>query len=204
MGKGTLIVMDILANNNWERPVYFASLGHEGTLGLENYMQLEGFAYRLVPIKSQSIGRYEAGRIESDKLYENLMNKFRWGAMNDPKVYLDDFHVRTISVIRLRSRFSQLANELINQGDTAKAIRVLDRAIELTPDEKVPFDYTIIQLANAYYKCNRFEKANALVNQLAEICNEKLTYYLDQKQSFIAAIKEEILYNFQVLQNLTS
>jgi hypothetical protein len=204
MGKGTLIVMDILANNNWERPVYFASLGHEGTLGLENYMQLEGFAYRLVPIKSQSIGRYEAGRIESDKLYENLMNKFRWGAMNDPNVYLDDFHVRTISVIRLRSRFSQLANELINQGDTAKAIRVLDRAIELTPDEKVPFDYTIIQLANAYYKCNRFEKANALVNQLAEICNEKLTYYLDQKQSFIAAIKEEILYNFQVLQNLTS
>ena len=65
MGKSELIVLDILANNNWERPIYFASLGHEGTLGLEDYMQLEGFAYRLVPIKSQSSNRYEAGRIES-------------------------------------------------------------------------------------------------------------------------------------------
>ena len=102
-------------NNNWERPVYFASLGHEGTLGLENYMQLEGFAYRLVPIQSQSIGRYEAGRIETELLYDNLMNKFRWGGMNDPNVYLDDFHVRTISVIRLRTRFIQLANALINK-----------------------------------------------------------------------------------------
>jgi hypothetical protein len=204
MGKSGLIVLDILANNNWERPVYFASLGHEGTLGLENYMQLEGFAYRLVPIQSQSIGRYEAGRIESDKLYNNLMNVFRYGGMEDPNVYLDDFHVRTTSVIRLRTRFIQLANELINQGDTAKALKVLDRSIELTPDEKIPFDYTIIQIANAYYKCNRFEKANTLVNQLVEISNEKLTYYLDQKQNFIAVINEEILYNFQVLQNLNS
>jgi len=132
------------------------------------------------------------------------MSVFRYGGMNDPDVYLDDFHVRTTSVIRLRTRFIQLANELINQGDTAKAVRVLDRSIELTPNEKIPFDYTIIQIANAYYKCNRFEKANALVNQLAEISNEKLTYYLDQKQKFIVAINEEILYSFQVLQNLIS
>jgi hypothetical protein len=204
MGKSALVVMDILASNNWERPVYFASLGHEGTLGLENYMQLEGFAYRLVPIQSQSIGRYEAGLIESDKLYDNLMNKFLWGGMNNPKVYLDDFHVRTMSVVRVRTRFIQLANELINQGDTAKAKRVLDRCIELTPNKKIPFDHTIIQVANAYYKCNEFEKGNLLVSELGEMCNERLSYYLDQKQSFIAAINEEIMYNFQVLQNLVN
>jgi tetratricopeptide (TPR) repeat protein len=204
MGKSALIVLDILANNNWNRPVYFASLGHEGTLGLENYMQLEGFAYRLVPIQSQSISRYEAGRVESDILYKNLMTQFRWGGMNDPGVYLDDFHVRTTSVVRIRTRFNQLASELINQGDTAKAIKVLDRAIDLTPNEKIPFDHTIIQIANNYYRCNQFEKANKLVNQLGAICNEKLTYYLDQKPKFIAAINEEVLYNFQVLQNLIS
>jgi hypothetical protein len=202
MGKSGLIVMDILAHNNWERPVYYASLGHDGTLGLENYMQLEGFAYRLVPIRSQSIGRYEAGRVEVEKLYDNLMNKFRWGGMNDPKVYLDEFHVRTTSVIRIRTRFVQLASELINQGDTARAVKVLDRCIALTPDNKIPFDHTIIQIASAYYKCNRFAKGNVLVNQLADITGEKLAYYLDQKQKFIAAINEEVLYNFQVLQNL--
>ncbi len=202
MGKSALVVLDILANNNWERPVYFASLGHEGTLGLENYMQLEGFAYRLVPIKSQSLGRYEAGRVESSLLYENLMNKFRWGGINDPEVYLDDFHVRTTSIVRLRYRFIQLAEELIREGDTTKAIAVLDRCMELTPHEQIPFDHNILQIANAYYQCSQFEKANALVKSLSEICEEKLSYYLDQKNRFIASINDEILYNFQVLQNL--
>ncbi|MBN1143160.1 MAG: DUF2723 domain-containing protein [Bacteroidales bacterium] len=202
MGKSGLIVMDILANNNWQRPVYFASIGHEGTLGLEDFMQLEGFAYRLVPIKSQSIGRYEAGRVEVDLLYDNLMNKFRWGRMNEPDVYLDDFHVRTTSVIRLRTRFVQLANALIEQGDTAKAILALDRVIELTPHEKIPYDHTIIQIASGYYRCNKTDKGNDLVNKLTVIGDEKLTYYLDQNPRFIASINNEILYHFQIMQNL--
>jgi hypothetical protein len=202
LGKSELAVLDILANNNWKRPVYYASIGHDGTLGLENYMQLEGFAYRLVPIKSPSVGRYEAGRIETELLYDNLMNKFRWGGMNDPKVYLDDFHVRTISIVRLRNRFIQLAGELISHKDTTRAIRVLDRCIELTPDSKIPFDHTIIQVANAYYQCNQFDKANELVNSLGKKCNGKLTYYLDQKIGFISNINDQILYNLQILQNL--
>jgi hypothetical protein len=202
LGKSEMIVLDILANNNWERPVYFASLGHTGTLGLEDFVQLEGFAYRLVPIKSRSIGRFEAGRIDSDILYENLMHKFRWGAMNDPDVYLDDFHVRTMSIVRLRNRFIQLADELIIRRDTAKAIAVLDRCLELTPDEKIPYDHTIIQIANAYYKCNQIDKANNLVIQLRDKCSENLAYYLDQKQHFIASINDQVMYNFQIIQNL--
>jgi hypothetical protein len=202
MGKSSLIVMDILANNNWERPIYFASLGHEGTLGLENYMQLEGFAYRLVPIYTPAINRYEAGRVESNILYTNLMEKFKYGRMNEPDVYLDDFHVRTISVIRLRTRFLQLANALINKSDTARAVQVLDRCMELTPHNKVPFDYNIIQVASAYYKCGQNEKANLLVEKLATISVEKLDYYLDQELKFIAAANDEVLYNFQILQNL--
>jgi hypothetical protein len=202
MGKSAMIVMDILANNNWERPIYFASLGHEGTLGLEDYMQLDGFAYRLVPIRSESLGRYEASRVESNLLYENLMNKFRWGGMNDPDVYLDDFHVRTTSVVRLRTRFIQLATALINKSDTTRALEVLDRCLEITPNEKVPFDYNIIQIAGAYYKCKKLDKGNELVEKMGFICDEKLNYYLDQKPEFIAAINDEILYNLQVLQNM--
>jgi hypothetical protein len=202
LGKSDLAVLDILAHNNWKRPVYYASLGHEGTLGLEDYMQLEGFAYRLVPIKSHTNNRYEAGRIETDLLYENLMNKFRYGNMNDPKVYLDDFHVRTISIIRLRNRFIQLAGELINRGDTARALKALDRCMELTPDNKIPFDHTIIQIANDYYQCNRFEKANALVNILRDKCDGKLSYYLDQNKSSVSINKDQIVYNLQILQNL--
>jgi hypothetical protein len=202
MGKSELAVLDILAHNNWKRPVYFASLGQEGTLGLEDYMQLEGFAYRLVPIYTHSNGRYEAGRVDVEKLYDNLMNKFSYGHMEDPNVYLDDFHVRTVSIVRLRSRFIQLATELIRQGDTTRANRVLDRSIELMPDSKIPYDHTIIQVANAYYQCNQFDKANALVKKLSEKCNNKLSYLLDQKESFITSVNDQIVYNFQILQNL--
>jgi hypothetical protein len=202
LGKSELIVLDILANNNWERPVYYASIGHEGTLGLEDFMQLEGFAYRLVPIKSESIGRFEAGRVESNLLYENLMNRFRWDGINDPDVYLDDFHVRTTSIVRIRNRFIQLAEELISQHDTSKAVKVLDRCLDLTPNDKIPFDHTLIQIANTYYRCNQIEKANILVLKLGDLCNEKISYYLDQKQGFISSINDQIVYNFQILQNL--
>jgi hypothetical protein len=202
MGKSELAVLDILTHNNWKRPVYYASLGHEGTLGLEDYMQLEGFAYRLVPIFTKSNSRFEAGRIDTEKLYDNLMNKFSYGHMEDPKVYLDDFHVRTTSIVRMRTRFIQLATELIHKGDTARANRVLDRCVELMPDSKIPYDHTIIQVANAYYQCNQFDKGNALVKELSEKCNGKLTYYLDQKQAFITSINDQIIYNFQILQNL--
>jgi hypothetical protein len=202
MGKSEIAVLDILANNNWKRPVYFASLGHEGTLGLEDYMQLEGFAYRLVPIFTHSLGRYEAGRVQTDLLYDNLMNKYNYGHMNDPKVYLDDFHVRTIAIVRLRNRFIQLAAELIQRGDTARANRVLDRCLELTPDNKIPYDHSIIQIANAYYQCNQIDKANALVKILTDKCNARLTYFLDQKSNFMNNINDQIVYNFQILQNM--
>lgn len=204
MGKSAMIVLDILANNNWQRPVYFASIGHEGTLGLENYMQLEGFAYRLVPILTPGVSRYEAARIESNVLYDNLMNKFKYGGIPDSNVYLDDFHKRTISMIRLRTRFVQLANALINEADTAKALNVLDRCIEITPDHKVPFDYTVVQVAGAYYKCKAYDKANQIISSLGKDCDAKLTYYLSQQPKFLLAINDEIMYNFQVLQQLVN
>lgn len=202
MGKSSLVVLDILAQNNWNRPVYFASLGHEGTLGLENYMQLEGLAYRLVPINTPSLGRYEAGRVEPEILYENLMNKFRWDGLNDPDVYLDDFHVRTTTVIRLRTRFVQLANAMLSKNDTARAIRALDRCLELTPHEKIPYDYSIIQVANAYYLCGEIDKANQLVEKLSSLSIEMIEYLLDQNAGFISSVQGEILTNFQILQNL--
>ena len=152
LSKSDFIVLDILANNNWERPVYYVSSGHDGTLGLDEYFQLEGFAYRLVPIKTPVSNQLDVGRIDTDILYDRLMNTYRWGNMNDPDVYLDDFHVRTMSIVRLRNRFVRLADELIRQGDNKRAKMVLDKCNELTPHEKIPYDYFSIAMANSYYQ----------------------------------------------------
>lgn len=173
-------------------------------LGLEEYMQLEGFAYRLVPIRSTITNRYEAGRFETEIMYDNLMNNFRYGNMNDPDVYLDDFTVRTMSIIRLRLRFIQLADELVKQGDTVRAELLIDRCLELTPNDKIPYDYTLIQMADIYYNCDLKEKAEQLVNELGRIVKENLAYFLDQNRRFIMTINDDVIYNFQVLQNLVA
>ena len=202
LGKSELIVMDILANNNWKRPVYFVSTNHEGTLGLEDYLQLEGFAYRLVPIKTLPKDRYSVARIDADIMYDNMMNKFKWGRMNQPDVYLDNFHLRTLDVLRFRNRFAQLATALVDEGDPQRAEKVLDKCMELTPPEKVPYEMFVISIADAYYKCNQLAKAEAIINKYTDLCDRLLTYYLDQSKNIVEGSQYKIRYNFQMLQNM--
>ena len=78
----------------------------------------------------------------------------------------------------------------------------MDRCLEITPNEKIPYDYTLIRMAEIYYHGNQENKANTLVSDLSEITESKLAYYLDHNREFISSINDEIIYNFQVMQNL--
>ncbi len=201
--KSDFIVLDILANNNWERPVYYVSSGHDGTLGLDEYFQLEGFAYRLIPVRSPITSQLDVGRINTEILFDRLMNTYKWGNMNDPDVYLDDFNVRTMSVVRLRNRFVRLADALIQEGDNSRAILVLDKCHELTPHEKIPYDYFSLAMASSYYQLNAADKANAIMNQYGDICDAYLTFYLDQKPEFIQNIQNDIQYSLSMVNRMT-
>ena len=157
--KAYIVMMDILANNNWERPIYYAATaGSEAYLGLEDYFQLEGFAYRLVPIRSQSRSYGETGRINSDVLYHNLMTVFddhsrldqvknpgakheaypyAWGGFNDPKVYHSEDNTRLVPL--MRRLYARLAEQLMAEGDKDKALEVLVRGNEVMPDFNFPY-----------------------------------------------------------------
>ncbi len=201
MSKSDMIILDILANNNWERPIYYLSAGHSSVFGLEDYFQLEGLAYRLVPIKHKA-GRYEAGRIDTDILYENLMTRFKYGRMEQPDVFLDNFHQRTMSIIRLRFRFKRLADEFIAKGDTSKAVEVLDRIVNLTPHENLPYDMFVPGIVESYYKAGENEKADVLFDKLLDISDQYLTYYTGFNESKYSSVKDKALYYFQVANNL--
>ncbi len=203
IGKAEMIVLDLLANNNWQRPIYYVSMSHGGALGLENYMQLEGLAYRLVPIKTKTSSRISHGRIDTDILYENMIQKFDWGRMNEDDVYLDHFHLRTFSIIRLRHRFNRLANALIEEGKPEKAVEVLDRCMELTPHEKISYDMFIVSIGESYYRVNRFEKGNDIMEKYMDICDRHLQYYLSTDADFVQGIENEIRYHLQALRNIT-
>ena len=166
--KAYIVMMDILVNNNWERPVYYASTaGSEAYLGLENYFQLEGFAYKLVPIRTTGSRYGETGRVNSKSLYHNVMEvfddhsrldpvknpnggqheayKYLWGGFNDPSVYHSEDNTRLTPLIR--RLYARLADQLMAEGDKDKALKVLQHGNEVLPDYNFPY---VSVMSNTY------------------------------------------------------
>ncbi|MCF8345881.1 MAG: DUF2723 domain-containing protein, partial [Bacteroidales bacterium] len=129
--KGNMAQLDIFAQNDWKRPIYFTAGGFDGSMGLEPYYQLDGLAYQVVPIRTPQESILVMGRIDPEKMYNIVMNKFSWGRMNAEDVTLDYYSVRTLSVIRFRNLHTRLALPLLEKGERIKAVEVLDRCMEL-------------------------------------------------------------------------
>ena len=202
--KSQLATLDIIANNQWKRPIYFVSCNNSGTCGLDSYMQVEGFAYRLVPIKFESSGFLDCGGIDTDTMYNNIMNKYYYGRMNAPDVYLDQFHKRTLNVLRFRNVFVQLAQSLITENKKDSAIKVLDKCMELTPSTKVPHDYNSVYVAQAYYAAGANEKAAKIVRDYAYACNDELTYMFSLRRGLRALMEYDLQLNLEALTQLTT
>ena len=134
--KNDLMILNIIANNQWKRPIYFATtVGSDNYLNLEPYFQLEGLAYRLVPIRTESKNDVVPGRVETKIMYNNVMNKFVFGNMKDERVYLDENNTRMTTNFRIN--FTRLAEELLIEGKRDSAIKVLDKCIEEMHDNIV-------------------------------------------------------------------
>ena len=201
LSKSDFIIFDMLTHNNWKRPIYFASASNEATLGMSDYLQLEGIVYRLVPIKTPC-SNGDCGRINSDIMYKNLMEKFDWGRINEPDVYIDHFHERTLSILRLRYHFARLASALLSEGKKDSAIKVLDRCIKMIPSYKVPHDLSSLNLFEVYFAAGEKEKGLKLVNELFNQSQSELRYYFSLKPKFIRMYDYEIRKNLQTEQEL--
>ena len=116
-------------------------------------------------------------------------------------VFLDNFQLRTLQVVRLRYRFYRLAEALTDEGDTVRAEKVLDKIMDLTPHQNVPYDMFMPSIADAYFRIHQDKKANKIMDDLLNLSNSYLTYYtaLDQKEQ--AQISDEINYNIRIFGN---
>lgn len=200
--KNVMMILDLLATNNWERPIYFVSTSGDGDIGLSDYMQMDGFAYKLVPIKTPSNDFLSIGRIDSDILYDHLMNKFEWGNMEKEDVLIEYYNIRTASVIKIRNKFARLAETLIEEGKTDSALAVLDRGMELMPNSQFPYDIFVMGLIEGYYKAGASDKANTIVNEFADITKENLYYFMSLPQNLAASVDYEMQVNMHILQQL--
>ncbi len=190
--KDQLVVLDILAHNDWKRPIYFVTGYNEDALGLEEYFQLEGLAYRLVPIKSENKSWTTYGRIDTDILYNNMMNKFAWGGSNKKGVDIDYNHKRNLLVIKARSNYARLATALALEGKNEKAIKVLDYCMETFPIDKIGYDMYMPAIITAYVTAGQIDKAVELTKNLSDYYFTLLDYYLKQRPAIMASAEYEV------------
>lgn len=199
--KNDLTILDILATNDWERPIYFASTTGIGSyIGLEDYFRAEGMAYRLVPIKKKNLGDNNPGYVNSDILYDRLMNRFHWGGMDTSNIYMDETNRRM--TMSLRVTFSRLAGKLIEENKNAKAKEVLDKAFEAMPENNVPYDVFVMYLAENYYAIGENEKGNEIIAKLADIYEKEIIYYLNLEQKHAKTIKSDQQQALAILNRL--
>ena len=176
--KNRLLMLDIVANNNWERPIYFTggSFGDADYLWMKDYLQLDGIAYKLVPIRTPVNPRnpFDMGRINADKMYEIVMDWY-WGNFGDPDIYYDSETRK--NAITYRSNLARLTEALIDQGDLEKAENVIDLAMEKMPVDYFDY-YTLIEpFIAGYYEVGEEEKARQLWQEVVEKYQENLRYY---------------------------
>lgn len=201
--KDGLMLLDLLATNNWERPIYWAStVTSTKYFNLGKFFKVDGLTYQLVPMLTEESRSYN-GEVDSDLMYDNIMNKFKWGGIEEGDIYFDENNIRMFS--NLRSSFGRLAEKLIEENKTDSALKVLDRCMDLFPDEKIPYNSTLLSVITAYYHAGANETAGSLVDSLSKKMYSELNYYFGLNNKYISGrrnIDSEKQFCLFILQEL--
>jgi hypothetical protein len=153
-------------------------------------------AYQILPIGVKGAGQ----GVNIDEMYTNMMTKFRYGGIENPKVYLDENILRMCRTHRMM--FAQLIGALVQKGDTVRAKKALDYCNKVIPGETVHHDYTSTQLADYYYKLGEFSKGNQIMDAVAKDCVESLDWYLSLSSIQRNSVNNRIGHNMAVLNQV--
>jgi hypothetical protein len=201
LAKNRIMMLDILANNDWERPIYFSGGSFDSAeyIWMKEYLQLDGMAYKLVPIRTKNRSPFEMGRIDTDLMYEVVMN-WDWGNSGSPEIYHDP-QTRSQG-LSLRSNLARLMEALIAENKIEKAGEVIDLAMTQLPVDRYGF-YTFVEpFLDGYYKVGETTKARELFDTLIGVYKDRLDYYegtsLDQQYEQI----EEILADMEAYKRV--
>ena len=198
--KNDLMMLEILAQCNWERPLYVAT-----TVGSDNYMNLgdnfvqEGLAYRITPFNTKAPG---AKNFDTEKTYNNVMNRFKWGGLNKPGLYIDETVMRMCYTHR--HLFATLAMQLIAEGQNAKAEKVLRKSEKVLPEYNVPYTFMsgASDLARAYALIGKKADAARILNKVWADAKSYADYYLQLTGSRFMMSQNDVLRQLYIMQNI--
>ena len=195
LGKQELIILDMLQTGNWERPMYYAvTVSSDQYVNLDSYFEQTGLAYRIVP-------RQTNRGIDTEKMYDNVMNKFKWGGVDKPGIYLDENVMRMCKSFR-SVVLGKLAEDLAREGKKDKALNVLDLCMKVLPPENVPLDYSALTIGELYYALGEKEKGNGVYTGIAEDAMRNIDWYFRLNPSQLASAMRDLEHNLAVMQQV--
>ncbi|MCD8178389.1 MAG: DUF2723 domain-containing protein [Tannerellaceae bacterium] len=198
LGKQELVILDMLQTNNWERPIYYAiTVSPDQFVRLDGYFQQTGLAYQIVPVNTQENGR----SINTEQMYDNVMNKFRWGGVDKPGVYLDENVMRMCKSYRVHL-FGKLAEALINEGKNQMALDVLDKSMEVLLPENVPMDATGLTIAESYYLLGENAKAEAIYDMIMDHAMRNLNWFFRLRDYQLRSVWSDMERSLMVAQEV--
>ncbi|HCB44853.1 MAG TPA: DUF2723 domain-containing protein, partial [Algoriphagus sp.] len=179
--KGTMMLIDLIVTNNWERPIYFnnTSLATIG-VNLEEHVVMEGLTYRLLPIRKPGYVREEL--VNADLAYENYMNEFAFRGMNNPDAYLDEEYRRFAS--NHRSAINGIVMALLDQDDMEKAANLLNYGLEVMPNEAIPYDLSSGQSVPLFFEVGEEEKALDIIDKISNRSLDMIEYYTAENRDY--------------------
>ena len=195
--KGDLMMLEMIANCNWTRPIYVAL-----TVGAENYMNLgdnfiqEGLANRISPFTTNAPG---AKNFDSEKTYNNLMNRYKYGGLSTKGLYIDETVMRMCYTHR--RLFGQLALNLIAEHKDDKALKVLQKAEKEIPDYNVPYNYISggLDFARAYALLGQKKRANEILNKVWNHSAQYAQWYLGLAQSRFTQSQRDCMMHLSIM-----
>lgn len=194
--QNRLMMLDIIANNNWKRPIYFSggSNADDDYAWMKEYLQLDGMVYKLVPIKTPKKDKhqFEMGIVDTDKMY-NLVMKWDWGNMESTKIYHDPETRK--NAVGYRNNLSRLMYALIEEGKLEKANKIIDLAMAKMPYEYYGYYSLLSDFVEGYYLIDEDDKARNLTKKLIKTYQEYLDYYHNMSQSDQRIFEQEIARN---------
>lgn len=198
--KNDMMMLEMLAQCNWERPLYVAT-----TVGSDNYMNLgdnfvqEGLAYRITPFNTKASG---AKNFDTEKVYNNVMNRFKWGGLDKPGLYIDETVMRMCYTHR--HLLAQLAMQLIAEGQNAKAEKVLRKAEKVLPEYNVPYTFMsgAADMARAYALIGKKADAARILNKVWADAKSYADYYLQLTGSRFMMSQNDVLRQLYIMQNI--
>jgi hypothetical protein len=202
--KNRLMMLDLIANNNWKRPIYFSggSFDDDDYIWMKDYMQLEGMVYKLVPIKTpmkKDGSQMDMGQIDAEIMYNKVM-RWDWGNSESNAIYHDPETRR--NSITYRMNLSRLMNQLIKEGKKEKAKNIIDLAMTKMPVDKFDYYSLVDPFAEGYYAIGEKVKAQQLLSQLIGKYSEDLNYYSQLSASEQVDIATEIITDIERYRGL--